>query len=294
MHKSRRRKSAAIVPYLYIAPTVGSALVFVIYPFLSNFSFSLFQWDGFGAKVFIGLKNFIDLASDERFIRAFQTNLVYFFFTVIVSILLGLAISSLIARGRLRGVRFFQSVYFIPQVVAAIALGTIFRWIYAPLFGVINHFLRIVGLEHLQRPWLGNPETATVAVAIIGTWAWLGFCIIVYVAGIQKIDENLYEASLLDGAKALQQFWYITLPDLRFEVVVTLIMATVHSLGSYIFAVTLVTTGGAYGTRPIALYAYQAAFVEGRVGYASAVVIVLTGIIFGVAGLSMFLLERKD
>lgn len=281
-----------ITPYLYVAPTVVSTLVFVIYPFLANIAYSLTDWDGFGVKNFVGLRNFIDLARDERFRSALSVNLLYIVFVVIVPILLGLMIASVIGRSKVRGLRAYQTIYFIPQVVAAIAIGVIFRWVYAPLFGVLNHLLQLAGLRHLARPWLGGPETASVAIGLIGTWAWFGFCVILFVAGIQKIDEHLYEAAKLDGAGPARQFLHVTLPDLRFEIVVALIMATIQALGGYIFSVVRVSTNGAYGTRPIGLYAYQLAFVEGRVGYASAVILVLTMIILAVASLGMLFGER--
>lgn len=289
----RKTRKTLLIPYLYVAPTVGSTILFVIYPFLANFSYSFVQWDGFGARVFVGLQNFFTLFSDDRFLTALRTNFFYFFFIVALPILLGLIFASIIARGRIVGTRFLQSAYFIPQVVAAIALGTIFRWIYAPIFGVLSQVLRMVGLERFARPWLGSPQTAVSAVGLIGTWAWLGFCIIIFVAGIQKIDPFLYEASLLDGAGPIQQFVFITLPELRFEIRVALIMTAVQCLGSFAFAVVSTTTGGAYGTRPVALYAYQLAFVEGKVGYASAVVSVLTLMTLGVAALAILLGEKR-
>lgn len=286
--------SRGILPYLYVAPTIVSTLAFVIYPFLANLYYSLVEWDGFGPKRFVGLENFAALARDSRFGSALATNLIYFAYIVVIPILLGLLIASIIGRAKVRGLRAYQTIYFVPQVVAPIALGVIFRWVYAPLFGIANNILQIVGLRHLVRPWLGNPETATAAVGLIGTWAWFGFCVILFVAGIQKIDEHLYEAAKIDGAGALRQFWHITLPGLRFEVVVALIMATVQSLGGYIFSVVRVTTNGAYGTRPVGLYAYQLAFVEGRVGYASAVILVLTALIMGIAVLGRMLVEGRE
>src|SRR5690606_8796325 len=98
---------------------------------------------------------------------ALVTNLIYFGFVVAIPIVLGLVVASVIGRSRVKGLRVFQTIYFIPQVVAAIALGVIFRWVYAPLFGILNHLLKIVGLGHLQRSWLGAPETATVAIGLI-------------------------------------------------------------------------------------------------------------------------------
>lgn len=292
-HRARSKQRIVFLSYLFLAPTVVSTVVFVIYPFLANFFYSTVQWDGFGPKIFVGLRNFITLFQDERFWSAFGANFIYFIFVTALPLFFGLVVASIIARGQLAGTRFFQSAYFIPQVVTAIALGTIFRWIYAPLFGVLHQVLKIVGLERMSRPWLGTPETAVTAVGLIGTWAWLGFCIIIFVAGIQKIDQALYEAAILDGANSLQQFFYITLPDLRFEIAVVLVMTTVQCLGSFAFAIVSSTTGGAYGTRPVALYAYQLAFVEGKVGYASAVVVVLTVLMFAIAAISLLLGERR-
>ena len=290
----KKKRTMNLVPYLYVAPTVALTVLFVLYPFFANFSYSFLRWDGFGERTFIGLKNFLTMLFDERFWSAFWTNLLYFLFIVVLPIALGLVFASIIARGRLRGTRFLQSAYFIPQVVAAIALGTIFRWIYAPLFGVLYQVCKVTGLERLARPWLGSATTAPIAIGLIGTWAWLGFCIIIFVAGIQKIDPYLYEASLLDGAGPVQQFFFITLPELRFEIRVVLIMTTVQCLGSFAFAVVSTTTGGAYGTRPIALYAYQLAFVEGKVGYASAVVSVLTVLTLSIAALAILLGEGRS
>ncbi len=287
------KRKMILWPYLFLTPTVVSTILFVIYPFLANFFYSTVQWDGFGPKVFVGGGNFVALFRDERFWSALVTNFLYFIFVTALPLFFGLVVASVIARGRLAGTRFFQSAYFIPQVVAAIALGTIFRWIYAPLFGVLHQVFKIIGWEEMSRSWLGTPETATTAVGLIGTWAWLGFCIIIFVAGIQKVDQALYEAAILDGANSLAQFRYITLPDLRFEIAVVLVMTSVQCLGSFAFAIVSSTTAGAYGTRPVALYAYQLAFVEGKVGYASAVVVVLTILMFAIAAASLFLGERR-
>ena len=158
---TRKKVFSVLLPYLYIAPMVVSTIVFVIYPFFINFSYSFVRWDGFGKKVFVGLQNFVQLASDERFWSAFQSNIIYLFFIVVLPIVLGLFMASLLARSLSKSARFLQTIYFIPQVVATIALGTIFRWIYAPRFGVLNKLLELVGLGRLAKPWLGKPRNCS-------------------------------------------------------------------------------------------------------------------------------------
>ena len=282
-----------LTPYLYLAPTAILTVVFVIGPFLANIYYSLAAWDGFGPMRFIGLGNYIRLMTDARFHAALITNLTYVATSALIPTVFGLGLASMLARTRVRGMRIFQTVYFLPQVVSAIALGTVFRWIYAPHFGVLDHLLRVAGLQGWRRPWLGSPETAPLATGFIGTWAWLGFCVLIFVAGIQKIDEQLYEAAKLDGAGSWRQFRHVTLPELRFEIVVVLVITAIRALGGYVFALVSVTTGGAHGTRPIGLYAYQLAFVEGQLGYASAVVMALTLLILAVSGLSVLVGERR-
>lgn len=236
---------------------------------------------------FVGGKNYIQIFQDPAFWSAFSTNVIYVLFFSIVPILLGLLVASIIGRAKIRGVRFFRTIYFIPQVVPAVAIGIIFGWVYAPQFGFINSTLQQIGLGHLQEAWLGNSTVAPFSVGLIGTWMWLGFSVILFLSGIQKIDEYIYDSAKIDGANSWQQFWYITLPNLRNEIVIAVIVTLIRALSSTVFGIVSAATGGSHNTRPISLYAYQLAFVENKVGYGASTVVILGILLFSISSITM-------
>lgn len=242
---------------------------------------------------FVGISNYVDLASDPRFWSALTTNLIYILFFSIIPTIFGLLIASLIGRTEVKGTRYFRTIFFIPQIIPSVALGTIFAWIYAPRFGVLQQILKLLGLGSLAQPWLGSPQTAPYAVGLIGTWLWTGFSVIIFLAGIQKIDEYLYDAAKIDGANVWQQFFYVTLPDLRYEIVVVIIMTLIRALSTNVFGIVDAITGGANSTRPISLYAYELAFVQNKVGYAASIVVILAIIVFSFSGITMLTGERS-
>lgn len=281
-------------PYLYVGPTLILTLVLLVYPLGSVAYYSLAQWDGIGKLTFVGLGNYVRLFHDPLFWTAMRTNLIYVVFFSVVPTLLGLVIAALMGRITIKGERLLRGVLLMPQVVTSVAIGVIFGWIFAPIFGVINGVLAALGLGNLGRAWLGDPGTAPIAAGLVGTWMWLGFAIVFFLSGLQKIDESFYEASRLDGANSLQQFWFITLPGLRNEIVVTVIMTLVRAFGSGVFGIVTALTGGGYNTRPVSLYAYQLAFVQNQMGYGSAVTVLLMVLVLGVSWLGLAWGGRAD
>ena len=161
-----------------------------------------------------------------------------------------------------------------------IVVGVIWRWIYNPVFGPLNQLLRAIGLGSLTRPWLGDFSMALPAVGVVGTWVQYGFCMVLFIAGLQKIPLELYEASDLDGAGGFQQFLHITLPGLRSELGVAMITTIIAALR--VFDLVYVTTRGGPGDSTIvtAFLIYRSAFQQNRIGYAAAVATVLSIIIF--------------
>ncbi|MBS3765979.1 sugar ABC transporter permease [Candidatus Bipolaricaulota bacterium] len=275
-------------PYVYLGPTLIAVGLFLLYPLFSTFGFSFFSWDGFSSMEFVGFANYLELGSDPKFWSALVTNLIYILFFSIIPTIFGLLIASLIGRTQVKGTRYFRTIFFIPQIIPSVALGTIFSWIYAPRFGVLQGILKSIGLESWSTPWLGSPDTAPYAVGLIGTWLWTGFSVIIFLAGIQKIDEYLYDAAKIDGANVMQQFFYVTLPELRYEIVVVIIMTMIRALSTNVFGIVDAITGGANSTRPISLYAYELAFVQNKVGYAASIIVILAIIVFTFSGITMF------
>lgn len=270
--------------WLYLAPGLLIYLVFIFYPVLETIRTSFYRWDGFSQnREFIGLENYLVLLNDRLFLTALAHNLVFIIFYSLLPILIGLLLASLLGRQPIRGLAFFRAGLFLPQVLSMVVVGVIWRWIFNPVFGPLNAFLRAVGLDSLAISWLGDFRWALPAVGLVGTWVQYGFCMVLFLAGIQRLPLDYFEASELDGANGFQQFRYITLPSLRPEIGVALVTTIIAALR--VFDLVYVTTRGGPGDRTLvaAFLVYRAAFQQNRIGYAAAVATVLTLIILGIS-----------
>jgi raffinose/stachyose/melibiose transport system permease protein len=179
-------------------------------------------------------------------------------------------------------VTFYRSVLFMPQTIATVVVAIAWVWIYAP-DGPLNEALRAVGLGGLARGWLGDFTTALPALGLVGTWVTFGLCLVLFMAGIQKIPYTLYEAARVDGAGRVREFFAVTLPGLRGELAVALTLTTIMALRT--FDLIYVSTSGGPGTATTvpSYLVYQNAFATGRVGLAACMAVVLTLLIFVVA-----------
>jgi raffinose/stachyose/melibiose transport system permease protein len=183
-------------------------------------------------------------------------------------------------------------VVFLPQVLSLVVVGVVWRWIYSPTVGPLNQLIRGLGLDEWARPWLGDFIFALPAVGAIGTWFEFGFVTVLMIAGVQKIDEQLYEAARIDGANPWHQFRHITLPGLRNEITVALVFTLIVSFR--IFDLIFVLTKGGPGnqTSVLSYLVYKNAFQFNQLGYAAATAVILTLIILGISVLVIRLRER--
>jgi len=282
-----------LTPFIYVGPTLLLIVVLLIYPLVSVFYYSTLDWSGLGKGVFIGLANYVSLFADSNFWDALVTNLIYVAFFSIIPTVLGVIIATIVGRTMLRGERVFRAILLTPQVVASVAMGVIFSWIFAPGFGVVNGILGIVGLSSWQHTWLGSMGLARLSVGLVGTWMWVGFAVIVFVAGIKKIDVRIFDAVRIDGANEIQQFFAITLPEIRAEFVVVIIVTLIRAFGSNVFGIVSAITGGGYHTQPLSLLAYNLAFIQNRMGYGSAVIVFLIIVILGLSALTFRVGEQE-
>ncbi|MCB9103413.1 MAG: sugar ABC transporter permease [Anaerolineales bacterium] len=277
---------------LYILPGFIIYAVFVLWPILDTLRYSFYEWSGFSSPSFIGLDNYIKLYSDEIFRKALVNNLWFIVFYTVFPIVIGLFLTALMTRRRLPGMTLFRTGLFMPYVMAMVVVGVVWRWIYNPATGPLNQALRAVGLDALARPWLGDFDLALPAVGVVGTWVQFGFCMVLFIAGVQRIDEMLYDAAKLDGANEWRQFWHITLPGLRNEISVAMVTTLIAALR--IFDLVFVTTRGGPGneTMVVALHIYRNAFAINRVGYAAAIAVVLT-IVIVIISVGVLALRQK-
>ena len=280
------------VGYLYVLPALVVYALFLLYPLLHGAYLSLFHWDGLTVGTWAGLGNYAQALGDPELRGAFWHAVVLLFFYAILPCCIAFVLVSAMARSRPRGLTFFRTVLFLPQVVAMVAVAVAWQWIYSD-HGPINGALRLAGLGGLARGWLGDFDWALPSVGLIGTWVEIGLAMVLFLAGVQKIPRELYEAARVDGAGAVREFFAVTLPGLRRELAVALTLTTVAALRN--FDLIYLTSGGGPGdaTKVPAYEVYDRAFNTGEVGLACAIGIVIAAVVFAVtAGINRLVGER--
>jgi len=275
-----------------VLPAFVVFAVFVIAPMLDGAWISLFQWDGVTVGRYVGLQNYRDIVNDPAVRTAFEHSLVLIVFYAALPIVIGLVLTAALSHARVRGITAVRTVIFLPQVLAAVVIGVAWKWLYDPQ-GPINSFLGNIGLSSLERPWLGDFTTALPAVGVIGTWVTTGLCLVLFMAGVQRIPLSRYEAARVDGAGPVREFFAVTLPGLRNELAVALSLTVITALRA--FDIIFVTTKGGPGSQTTvpSLLIYQRAFVTGQVGSAAAIGAIMGSIILGLAVLITRVVEER-
>jgi raffinose/stachyose/melibiose transport system permease protein len=225
-----------------------------------------------------GIGNYLDALADPDVQESFLHAFILIGFYSILPVCLGLVITAALSRRPIRGLTAFRTLVFLPQVLAAVVIGVAWQWMYDPQ-GPINAALSAVGLDGLTRAWLGDFAVALPAVGIIGTWVTTGLCAVLFIAGVQQIPTDRYDAARVDGAGPVREFLAVTLPGLRNEVVVALLLTVIDALRA--FDIIFVTTKGGPGTETYVptLLIYKRAFQSGEVGSAAAIAALLTAVV---------------
>ncbi|GAA1672583.1 sugar ABC transporter permease [Streptomyces yatensis] len=282
MTRAYRRRAPGeprAIGYVYILPALIVYAAFLLYPFGQSVWLSFVHWDGLTVATPAGFDNYRALFSDASLRAPFLHALLLLVFYAALPVAIGLLLAALMSRVRIRGMTFFRTVLFLPQVLALIVVGVAWRSILAP-DGLLNDALRAVGLGGLARPWLGDYTWALPAVGVVGTWVGTGLCMVLFLAGAQRIPRELYEAARMDGAGPLREFLTVTLPGLRPQIAVALTLTVVAGLRN--FDLIYITTSGGPGnaTSVPAYEVYHRAFETNQVGSAAAVGVALTVLIF--------------
>jgi raffinose/stachyose/melibiose transport system permease protein len=269
--KSVKAKKAMTIS-LFVAPALFVYVLYVVYPIFSTLNYSLFEWDGLGDMVFVGFDNYIRLFNDEVFWTALKNNTWLVLASVFIQIPLGL-IMALLLFAPLKGIRLFNTVYFFPFLMSTVAIGLLWTLMYDPINGIINQLVGILGFENV--PWLSQADTAMFAVLLVIVWQFAPFYMVLFKAAIVGIPEELYEASKIDGANGLQNFFHITFPLLMPTIVSSSILAVVGSLKA--FDMFYIMTGGGpnHGTEILGTYMYKHAFINFNMGYGSTIAFVM-------------------
>ena len=288
------------VPWLFAAPGVVLLVLFVIVPFSLAFWFSftdqrLLGNDDMGTR-FVGLRNYVRLFDDDSFWAAMKNN--FFFVTVVAPVQSALALGlALLVNRKLAGTRFFRTVYFMPVATTMAVVAVIWSLLYSPDAGVVNRLVGALSFGAIgPQDWLRDPALVMPAVMVLSIWQGVGFQMLVFLAGLQSIPVELYEAATLDGATPWKQFRHITLPMLKNTTVFVLVTTTIYAFQLFT-QVQIIASGGASAPvdsfRTMVMLMVHEGFRNGKIGYASAISVVFFAIVLAVSIVQRIVLKEE-
>ena len=288
------------VPWLFAAPGVVLLVLFVIVPFSLAFWFSftdqrLLGNDDMGTR-FVGLRNYVRLFDDDSFWAAMKNN--FFFVTVVAPVQSALALGlALLVNKKLAGTRFFRTIYFMPVATTMAVVAVIWSLLYSPDAGVVNRLVGALSFGAIgPQDWLRDPALVMPAVMVLSIWQGVGFQMLVFLAGLQSIPVELYEAATLDGATPWKQFRHITLPMLKNTTVFVLVTTTIYAFQLFT-QVQIIASGGASAPvdsfRTMVMLMVHEGFRNGKIGYASAISVVFFAIVLAVSIVQRIVLKEE-
>ncbi len=266
---NRNRRVAS----LFLLPNLIGFLVFMFVPIIMSFGISFTNWDGFNEIQFVGIDNFKKMFLDEGFRISLKNTLYYSVFFVPLTLVAAL----LAAAGlncNIKGIKFYRTAFFLPYITATVAVVVVWQLLYHPSMGPINSFLMAIGIENPPK-WLSSSKWAMPAVIITSVWKNVGYYMIIFLAGLQGISAELYEAADLDGADSLQKFWYVTIPLLRPIIFFVSIITVINSFKVFDMVYMLTNGGPGRATNVLVYSIYTEGFRKYNFGYASAMAYVL-------------------
>lgn len=276
--RQKRNLKTNLIGYSFIMPSLIGYVIFVFIPVCFSFLLSVMKWDGSAAPMeFVGLQNFAKLFHDSTFIISLKNTLWYAVFTVPLTMVMAMLIAVLL-NSKIKGVVAYRTAFFFPYVASLVAVGAVWNMLFQPEFGPINEFLKWAGVVNLPK-WTASVDWAMWVIIIVSVWKYMGYYMVVYLAALQGISDDLYEAAGIDGATGLKKLWYITIPMLTPTTFFVIIMQTIQCFK--VFDLIYVMTGGGPGraTNVLVNHIYNTAFIDFKFGYASASAMVLFAIV---------------
>ena len=293
--KAMAKHEKTVGKLVFILPSFLIVTLFITYPFLSGLHLAFTDWDGISKDMRnVGLDNFKELFSDGVFYLSLKNTAI---FTVLVTALqhiISLVIAVLIDK-KMRGSEFYKAVLFIPCLLSTVVIGAVFGTILNPINGTLNKGLAFLGFETLsQADWLGDPRLSLYVVIMANVWQWIGYSMVIYLAGLQSVSAELVEASRIDGANAWQGFKNIEFPSIAPAFTINTVLSVVGCLKA--FEIIFVMTGGGPGnaTEIIGTYIYNKGFTSSRFGYGTAVSLVLFIFIIIVSFIQVKMLRARE
>lgn len=286
-------RSGRLTPYLFILPAAAIYGVFLLLPLGQTAVMSFWRWDGLTPDYqWVGLDNYVRMLGDESVWSAALNNAKWVVLAVF-PILIGLALAVALQQARPTGRTAYRAIYFLPYVLPTVVIALAWGWIYHPTFGTLNSTLRVLGLGDLTQNWLGDPNIALLALATAANWAGYGFCMTLFLAGLNAVDPSLYDAAKVDGASAWQRFRYVTLPSIANTTNIVVLIVFINTVRVFDIVFVLTAGGPAGSTEVLGTKIYRETYQNLDIGYGSAIAMFMVFVILVMTVVYLRTRERR-
>lgn len=278
-----------------ILPTLALFCLFVIYPTTQVLVKSFYRWSGVTSKItFVGLENYKNLMKDSVFILSFKNTIFLLVVAPIITLFLSLFFAVILTQFNLKGRNFFRTVFYFPNILAMVVISVLWAQVYHPRMGILNSILDFIGLDNLKHAWLGDEKTVMWCIVATMVWQAVGYYMVLYIAGIDGIPSQLFEAATVDGANGIQKFFNVTIPMLWEVIRVTIVFQITGVLSMSFILSSVMTSGGPNRKSEVILtYMYHQAFNNANFGYAMAICVCVLFFSISVAFISIKVTERN-
>jgi raffinose/stachyose/melibiose transport system permease protein len=285
--------ASGVANLLFVAPALLLFGVFVLWPMLSAFYFAFTKWDGFVAPVWVGIANFQRAFADITHLMSYVHVTLYILGTLVLEVSFGLVVAVLLNSDR-RGFALMRGMFFSPVVLSMTAAGVLWAFVLDYRSGLLNSTLKAIGLGDWAQPWLSQGSTALIAIMFVSGWKYAGFYMVIFFAALRRIPRNLYEAARLDGAGAVTQFFYITVPLLRQNVLVAVLLAITGGFAGFDLFFTMTNGGPFSATEVPATWIMKQAFDQNQLSYGIALTVILTVVVIAISLVYLRFSERAN
>ncbi|MEI8199987.1 MAG: sugar ABC transporter permease [Eubacteriales bacterium] len=291
MLKMLKMKKMGLHTFMAVPAFLLFALFF-IYPLTRGINMSLSDWDGLSPAKFIGFQNFIDFFTDDRAISDIKTTVLFALISAPLLNIIGL-LYALLMNEKFRGKSVARVIIYLPAIISPLIMGYIWYFLLQPERGFLYHALDLVGLSSLLGNWMGKYSAAMLVLVLVNVWQYAGMSMVIYLAGLQSISEDLYESARIDGAGSWQLFRYITMPLLMPSIRINIVTNIIGSLSVFDIVMSLTSGGPGYSTETLSIYIMRMCYGS-KTGYSTAVALILFVIILVPVIVSMRLTRSKD
>ena len=289
-----KKKKIDAFPYLMCLAALSLFTVFVVVPFIVGIYTSFFKWDGFSDMKFNGFKNYLYVFKDDVYWTAIKNTFVYAILVTVLKNLIAFGLASILVK-KVFGRTFFRTSIYIPVTLSYIVIGILWVWIYNPTFGLLNSLLETLGLEQFILGWLSDSKVALYSVIVVDVWKWIGYHMVLYIAGLQGVPKELYEAAEIDGAGAFAKLRHVTIPMVNATIVINVLMSITGAFVSNYDIVHIMTDGGPFHSTEVSLtYIMTTAFSDYNFGKANAMSVILFLMVFVFGFIQLKVMSKED